>query len=115
MRAAVNTRYGSPDVVSVREIARPEPKPGEVLVGVHATTVNRSDCGFLRAHPFVMRAFTGLTAPKRHVLGMDFAGVVETAGTGVARLRPGQRVFGVMSWGLLGAHAEYLCVPERGY
>jgi NADPH:quinone reductase-like Zn-dependent oxidoreductase len=115
MRAAVNTRYGSPDVVEVRDIAKPAPKPNEVLVAVHATTVNRSDCGFLRAHPFPMRAFTGLMAPKRHVLGMDFAGVVEAVGADVTRFRPGQRVFGVMSWGLLGAHAEYLCSPERGY
>ena len=115
MRAAVNTRYGSPDVIEIREVARPVPKAGEVLVKVHATTVNRTDCGVLRAHPFPMRLFTGLLRPKRTILGMDFAGVVETVGADVQSFRPGDHVFGLLRMRELGAHAEYVCVPEAGY
>ncbi len=115
MRAAVNTRYGSPDVIEIREVAKPLPKVGEVLVKVHASTVSRTDCGFLRAHPFAMRLFTGLLRPQRTILGMDFAGVVETVGANVKSFRPGESVFGLLRWRELGAHAEYVCVPEASY
>jgi NADPH:quinone reductase-like Zn-dependent oxidoreductase len=115
VRAAVNTRYGSPDVIEIREVPKPLPKPGEVLVKVHASTVNRTDCGFLRAHPFPMRLFTGLSRPRRTILGMDFAGVVETVGADVKAFRPGDRVFGLLRYRELGAHAEHVCVPEDGY
>ena len=60
MKAVVNTRYGSPDVLEIRQAPKPEPKAGEVLIRVHATTVNRTDCGMLRARPFFVRAFIGL-------------------------------------------------------
>ena len=113
MKAVVNTRYGSPDVLRIREVPKPEPKAGEVLVRVHATTVSRTDCGVLRAHPFFARFFTGLLRPKHTILGMDFAGTVEAAGAGAASFSPGDRVFG-MSPDDSGAHAEYLCVPEKG-
>ena len=115
MRAAVNERYGAPDVIEIRDLAKPAPGAGEVLVRVCATTVNRTDCGFLRAHPGMMRLFTGLMRPKRQVLGMDFAGVIEAIGAGVTLFAPGQHVFGMLRLAELGAHAEYVCVPERGY
>ena len=115
MRAAVITRYGSPDVIEIREVAKPSPKAGEVLVKVHASTVSRTDSGFLRAHPFAMRLFTGLRRPRQQILGMDFAGVVEAVGAGVQSLRPGARVFGLLRWRELGGHAEYVCVPEAAY
>ena len=115
MRAAVNRRYGSPDVIEVCEMPRPRPGPGELLVAVHATTVNRTDCGFLRAHPFFIRIFSGFPTPKRNILGMDFAGVIDSVGEGVTKFKPGERVFGILRWTQLGAHAEYVCVPERGY
>ena len=111
MRAAVNARYGSPEVVEIREVSKPEPKAGEVLVRVHATTVSRTDRGMLRADPFIVRFFFGLWRPKRTILGVDFAGEVEAVGAGVTSFKPGQRVFGISHW-LFGAHAEYLCVPE---
>lgn len=111
MKAAVNTRYGPPDVIQIREIAKPEPKVGEVLVRVHATTVSRTDRGMLRADPFIVRFFFGLWRPKRTTLGVDFAGEVEAVGAGVTSFEPGQRVFG-MSHRAYGAHAEYLCLPE---
>lgn len=113
MKAAVNTRYGPPDVVEVRDIPVPQPGPGEVLVRVHASTVSRSDCGLRRAHPWFTRLVTGLLRPKRTVLGMDFAGEVEEVGSGVASLSPGDRVFGIASGGH-GGHAEYLCMSANG-
>jgi len=112
MRAAVNTRYGSPDVLEIRQVHKPEPKAGEVLIEVHATTVSRTDCGMLRPHPFFVRLVAGLLRPKRTILGMDFAGVVQAIGAGVTRFKPGDRVFG-LSPDVYGAHAEYLCVPEE--
>lgn len=116
MKAVVNTRYGSPDILEIREVPKPEPKAGEVRVRVRATTVTRTDCGLLRARPFIARCFMGLSGmgflrPKLTVCGMDFAGEVEAVGAGVTRFRPGDRVFG-MSPEKYGTHAEYLCVPE---
>ena len=113
MKAAVNTRYGSPDVIEIRDVLKPEPATDEVLVRVYATTVGRTDCGQLRAHPFFVRALTGLRRPKRTILGFDFAGEVEAVREGVKAFKPGDRVFG-LSPGGYGGHAEYLCVPEAG-
>ncbi len=114
MKAVVNTRYGSPDVLEIREVPKPEPGAGEVLLRVHATTVSRTDCGMLRAHPpLIARFFMGFFRPKHTILGMDFAGTVEAVGDGVTSFEPGERVFG-MSPDHYGAHAEYLCVPETG-
>ena len=113
MRAVINARYGSPDVLEIRQVPKPQPKAGEVLIRVHATTVCRTDCGMLRPHPFFVRFFAGLRRPKRTTLGMDFAGEVEAVGAGVTSFTPGDRVFGV-SPDDYGAHAEYLCVPEKG-
>lgn len=114
MKAAVVTRYGSPDVVKVREAPKPAPKAGEVLIRVHATTVNRTDCGELRPHPFFARLFYGLLRPGRTIFGMDFAGEVEVAGAGVTSFKPGDRVFGMCPSGSNGAHAEFVCVPQEG-
>ncbi len=83
MKAAVNERYGSPDVLVIREMPTPEPEAGEILVKVHSTTVGRTDSCALRAHPFFMRPYTGLLRPKRTVLGLDFAGTVEVVGESV--------------------------------
>jgi NADPH:quinone reductase-like Zn-dependent oxidoreductase len=111
MKAAVNARYGSPDVLEIRQVPKPEPKAGEVLIRVHATTVSRTDCGMLRPHPQLVRLFAGLLRPRRAILGMDFAGVVEAIGAGVTAYKPGDRVFG-LSPDVYGAHAEYLCLHE---
>lgn len=111
MKAAVSTRYGSPDVIEVREVAKPQPKADDIRIRVHATTVTRTDVGMLRPHPFFARLFIGLFRPKRTVLGLDFAGVVEAIGDNVSLFKPGERVFG-MSPELFGAHAHYLCLPE---
>lgn len=111
MRAAVNTRYGPPDVVEIRQVPTPEPQAGEVLIRVHATTVSRTDCGMRRPHPWFVRLGAGLVRPKLTILGMDFAGEIEAVGAGVTTFKPGDRVFG-LSADIYGAHAEFLCLPE---
>jgi NADPH:quinone reductase-like Zn-dependent oxidoreductase len=113
MKAVISARYGLPDVLEIRQVPKPQPKAGEVLVRVHATTVSRTDCGMLRPHPFFVRLVAGLLRPKLTILGLDFAGEVQAVGAGVTRFKPGDRVFG-LSPDVYGAHAEYLCVPEDG-
>ncbi len=111
MKAVVHTRYGSPDVLRLMEVERPVPKDGEVLIRVHATTVNRTDCGFLRAEPFFVRVVSGLLRPKATILGSELAGDVVAAGKDVTAFRPGDQVFGLTGMHF-GAHAEYVCLPE---
>ena len=113
MKAAVHTRYGPPDVVRVTEVDRPAPGDHEVLVRVHATTVNRTDAATRAAKPFFMRAFTGLLRPQAAILGSEFAGEIEALGSGVTSFEVGDRVFGYNE-GPFGAHAEYMTVPEDG-
>jgi NADPH:quinone reductase-like Zn-dependent oxidoreductase len=113
MRAAVRSRYGPPEVVRVGEVEKPAVKDDEVLVKVHATTVNRTDCGVRAAKPFLYRLFVGLRRPRLTVLGNEFAGEVEAVGGGVTSFAPGDMVFG-FSPSTFGAHAEYMAVPERG-
>ena len=112
MKAAVITRYGSPDVIRVSEVPKPVPADGEVLIRVHAATVNRTDCGELRAHPFIARLFYGLLRPNRTIIGMDVAGEVDAVGDGVTAFRPGDRVFGICPSRRNGAQAEYVTLPE---
>jgi NADPH:quinone reductase-like Zn-dependent oxidoreductase len=111
MRAAVHTRYGPPEVVQVTEIAKPTIKADELLIKVHATTVNRTDCGFRAGKPFIVRFFSGLTRPRATVLGNEFAGVVEAIGSEVRSFEVGDRVFGYHD-DRFGAHAEYLSISE---
>ena len=113
MRAAVHTRYGPPEVVRIAELPKPTAKDNEVLVRVHATTVNRTDCGLRAAKPFIYRFFVGLRRPRRTVLGNEFAGEVEAVGPGVTSFRVGDRVFG-FNGATLGAHADYLVTPAAG-
>ncbi len=108
MRAVVHDRYGGPDVLRVEEVERPVPKEDEVLVKIHATTVNRTDCGTRAAEPFISRFFTGLRRPKRRILGSELAGEVEAVGAAVSQFEVGDRVFGMRA----GAHAEFVCVRE---
>jgi NADPH:quinone reductase-like Zn-dependent oxidoreductase len=94
MQAAVHTEYGSPEVVQVIEVARPTIGATDVLVQVHATTVNRTDCACRAAKPPFMRLFTGLLKPRATVLGNEFAGVVAEVGTRVTSFSSGEKVFG---------------------
>ena len=112
MRAAIQTEYGPPSVVTVVDDApRPTPGDGDLLVEVHATTVNRTDCGFRAASPPIVRLFSGLRSPKHPTLGNEFAGVVVETGPGVTRFAVGDRVFGYIE-GPFGGHAEYLVVNQ---
>ena len=111
MKAAVHHRYGPPTVVEVAEVDKPSIGDHDVLVRVHATTVNRTDCAYRAARPFFVRTFTGLARPRRTVLGTEYAGVVEAVGGGVTSFAVGDRVFGYNE-GAFGAHAEYLSVPQ---
>jgi NADPH:quinone reductase-like Zn-dependent oxidoreductase len=115
MQAAVRDRYGSPDVVELREVERPIPGDEAVLVRVRAASVNRADLDGITPRPSFVRLFIGLRAPTNHRLGLDVAGVVERVGPGVTLFRPGDEVFGdLFSFGQ-GAFAEYVCAPERAF
>jgi NADPH:quinone reductase-like Zn-dependent oxidoreductase len=112
MKAAVYTRYGPPEVVRVVDVPTPVPGDDEVLVRIHATTVNRTDCGFRRPTPWFIRPITGMVRPRITILGNEFAGEVEAVGPAVTAFAVGDRVFGYddRRW---GAHAEYRTVREN--
>jgi NADPH:quinone reductase-like Zn-dependent oxidoreductase len=113
MKAAVSLRYGSPDVLQLKQVPKPIPEDDEVLIRVHATTVNRTDCGFLSGKPYFVRFISGLPGPKRTVLGSEFAGEVTETGKSVKSFTAGDHVFG-FSGVHFGAHAEYMTMPEQG-
>ncbi|MFC4116779.1 NAD(P)-dependent alcohol dehydrogenase [Nonomuraea zeae] len=113
MKAAVRARYGPPDVVSVSEVARPSARDGELLVKVHATTVNRTDCALRAAKPFIWRLFAGLVRPKLAVIGTEFAGEVAAVGAGVTSYKVGDKVFGYNDE-TFGAHAAYMTISQDG-
>lgn len=112
MKAAYHVQYGLPEVLSVREIEKPVPKENELLIRVHAATVNRTDCGILAARPFVLRFITGLFKPKLPVTGSDFAGEVEAVGSQVSRFKAGDKVWGFNDQGI-SSHAEYMTINEK--
>jgi NADPH:quinone reductase-like Zn-dependent oxidoreductase len=110
MKAVVYTRYGPPGVLRLADVQTPVPKDGEVLVKVHAVSLNASDWEVLRGKPLYSR-IGGPFRPRHHILGSDIAGRVAAAGRQVTRLRPGQDVFAdILS--SMGGFAEYVCVPE---
>ncbi|MDD8018141.1 MAG: NAD(P)-dependent alcohol dehydrogenase [Bacteroidota bacterium] len=111
MKAIVYTHYGPPDVLHLTEVAKPVPKEHEVLVKVHAATVNRTDCGMLRAEPFIVRFFSGLLKPTNTILGTEYAGKIEAVGNNVTAFKVGDKVFG-FSGKTFGAHAEYLTARD---
>ena len=113
MKAVVYDAYGPPDVLRLAEVARPAPKADEVLIRVHATTVNRTDCGLRAGEPFVSRLISGFPRPRWRILGTELAGTVEAAGAAVTQFAAGDEVFGVNAW-RFGAHAEFVCMRERG-
>lgn len=112
MKAVTHHRYGSPDVLQLKEVDIPVPNSNEILVKVHAATVNRTDCANLQAKPFLMRFILGLFKPKKTISGTDFGGTVEQVGQHVKSLNVGDKVFGFDDIGLR-SHAEYLSVDEN--
>ncbi|MCC6192498.1 MAG: NAD(P)-dependent alcohol dehydrogenase [Anaerolineales bacterium] len=109
MKAIVSIKYGSPDVMEFKEIAKPTHKDDEVLVKVYAAGVNAADWRWLRGDPLVGRFMYGLLKPKNPVLGADIAGVVEAVGANVTAFQPGDAVFGDLSADGFGGFAEYVC------
>lgn len=112
MRAVIHKKYGPPEVAHVLEIPKPLPKPNEVLVKVHASTVNRTDSGFRSAEYFISRFWSGLLYPKHQTLGCEFAGKVEDIGENVTSFKVGDNVFGFNDK-TFGGHAEYLTISEN--
>src|ERR1700733_9659888 len=108
MKALVSRCYGSPDVLKVENVEKPTAADNEVLMKVHAASVNPLDWHFMRGTPYFMRLQVGMGAPKDTRLGVDFAGTVEVVGKNVKRFKPGDDVFG----GADGAFADYVTVPE---
>jgi NADPH:quinone reductase-like Zn-dependent oxidoreductase len=113
MKAAVRTTYGNADVVGISDVDTPVPKNDEVLVKVHATTVNRTDCGIRAARPWILRLLLGISKPRISIIGTEFAGVVESVGRGVTSFKAGDRVFGYDEKSF-GAHAEYKTIAAGG-
>jgi NADPH:quinone reductase-like Zn-dependent oxidoreductase len=113
MKAIVYTKYGPPDVLQFKEVEEPTPKDDEVLIKVHATSVNWGDWHNLRADPVLVRLMAGLLKPKNKILGFDVAGRVEVVGRNVKQFQPGDAVFGDIFACGGGAFAEYVSVPEK--
>ena len=105
MKATVYCDYGSPDVLRLEDVKKPEPDDHQVLVKVHAASVNPFDWHFMQGTPYIMRLQAGLRKPKATRLGVDYAGTVEAVGKNVTEFKPGDEVFG----GKSGAFAQYLC------
>jgi NADPH:quinone reductase-like Zn-dependent oxidoreductase len=106
MKASIRRSYGSQDQIKIEDIEKPIPKDNEVLIKVHATTVNRTDCANLTAKPFLMRFFLGLFKPRKIILGTDFAGEVITIGKNIKTFNIGDKVFGFIDLGC-ESQAEY--------
>ena len=113
MKASFRTKYGHSEVLSIKNLATPSPKDDEVLIRIHAATVNRSDCHVLWGKPYIMRLFTGLTRPRLNTTGCDFAGEIKAVGNKLSSFKAGDKVIGFGGTMGCGSHAEYLILPEK--
>jgi NADPH:quinone reductase-like Zn-dependent oxidoreductase len=113
MKAIVYTKYGPPDVLELKEVEIPTPKDNEVLIKVHAASVNYSDWAFVRGKPFLVRLLQGMFKPKNNILGADISGRVETVGSDVTQFQLGDEVYADLSGNGWSGFAEYASVPEK--
>jgi NADPH:quinone reductase-like Zn-dependent oxidoreductase len=115
MKAIICTKYGSPDVLQLREVAKPTPQDDEVLIKIHAASINARDWRFMRAKPFFIRLMPGgLLRPKNKILGVDLAGRVEAIGRLIKQFQPGDEVFGFLPSATgRGTFAEYVCANKK--
>jgi NADPH:quinone reductase-like Zn-dependent oxidoreductase len=115
MKAIICPKYGSPDVLQLREVVKPVPQEDEVLIQIHAASLNSRDLRMLRANPFFMRLMPGgLFSPKNKILGADVAGRVEAVGNNVKQFKPGDEVFGYLPSATgRGTFAEFVCANEK--
>ena len=111
MKAIIYTEYGGPEVLQTTEVEKPSPKDGEVLIRVHAASINDWDWGLLQGD-FINRIMYGLRKPKKQILGSDIAGRIEALGKNVTAFKAGDEVYGDLS-GRWGGFAEYVCAPEK--
>lgn len=118
MKAVIYTKYGSPEVLKIKDIDKPKPKEDEILIKIHSATVTSGDVR-LRSSDFPplfwlpARLIFGLFKPKKKILGHEFSGVVEEVGNGVAEFTVGDHVFGTTTMLTTGSYAEYICVPQK--
>jgi NADPH:quinone reductase-like Zn-dependent oxidoreductase len=113
MKAIYYEKYGPPEVLQLKEVEKPALKDNEVLIKVHAASVNSWDWGLLQGTPLMNRVFFGLLKPKNKILGADVAGRVESVGRNAKQFHPGDEVFGDISGCGFGGFAEYVCAPEN--
>ncbi len=113
MKAIVYNKYGNPDDLQLKSVTKPQPKSNEVLIKVHAASINSWDWDLLKGHHFIVRLLSGWFKPKNKILGADVAGVVEKVGDTVQTFKPGDEVFGDIADAGFGAFAEYVAVPEK--
>lgn len=111
MKAVLFDNYGGPEVLYLKEIQKPSPKENEILIKVHATSVNSGDIRMRKADPFAVRFMLGLSKPNKKILGLVYAGVIEETGSKVTLFKKGDQVYGT-SFKNFGAYAEYICMAE---
>jgi NADPH:quinone reductase-like Zn-dependent oxidoreductase len=113
MKAVICTEYGSPDILQLQEVAKPNPKDNEVRIRIHASTVGPATCAFRKGDPYIVRLIYGFRKPRLAILGTELAGEIDAVGRNVKLFNVGDQVFGT-SANSSGAHAEYKCLPESG-
>jgi NADPH:quinone reductase-like Zn-dependent oxidoreductase len=115
MRAVVYKEYGTPEVLKLQEVDKPVPKDNEVLIKIHAASVNSWDYDWLTGRPLIYRLLFGLFKPKINILGADVSGTIEAVGSKVIKFKLGEEVFGDLSGGNWGGFSEYVCAPENSF